>query len=83
MPSAALYEELGITGEVLDLMGSWVSHFRVASGPADRSGDERATSSPRTLRLAAAVVHDLNADPGCRFPTRRSTPWCAASPSTT
>ena len=25
---AALYEELGIDGEVLDLMSSWVSHFR-------------------------------------------------------
>ena len=23
----ALYEELGVAGEVLDLMGSWVSHF--------------------------------------------------------
>lgn len=25
-----LYEELGIGGRVLDLMGSWVSHFRTA-----------------------------------------------------
>ena len=26
----ALYDELGVDGDVLDLMSSWVSHFRVA-----------------------------------------------------
>ena len=28
----ALYAELGLTGPVLDLMGSWVSHFRERAG---------------------------------------------------
>ena len=28
----ALYEELGVDGDVLDLMGSWVSHFRPRRG---------------------------------------------------
>ena len=58
----ALYDELGIDGEVLDLMSSWVSHF---------------TSPPRRLTVlgmnerelaaneaaAERIVHDLNADP--------------------
>lgn len=63
----SLYEELGITGEVLDLMASWVSHFRV---PPARltvlglNGDELAANPAAT----AAVVHDLNADPRMPFP---------------
>ena len=36
-----LYEELGIGGEVLDLMGSWVSHFRTPPAAADRPRHER------------------------------------------
>ena len=57
-----LYDELGIDGDVLDLMSSWVSHFH---------------SPPRHLRVlgmnaseldanplaAERIVHDLNADP--------------------
>jgi len=57
-----LYEELGIDGDVLDLMSSWISHFR---------------SPPRHLRVlgmndaelranamaAERIVHDLNDDP--------------------
>jgi SAM-dependent methyltransferase len=62
----ALYEELGIDGDVLDLMSSWISHL---------------TSKPRSLtvlgmndtELAAnamadvRVVHDLNAQPRLPF----------------
>jgi len=62
-----LYEELGIDGDVLDLMSSWVSHFR---------------TPPRHLRVlgmneyelkanpAAAehIVHDLNAQPRLPLP---------------
>ena len=62
----ALYEELGLEGDVVDLMSSWVSHFR---------------SKPRSLtvlgmnasELAAnpmadvVVVHDLNEDPVLPF----------------
>ena len=58
----ALYAELGVEGDVLDLMSSWVSHL---------------TSPPRRLTVlgmnrheleanataAERIVHDLNADP--------------------
>ena len=63
----ALYDELGVDGDVLDLMSSWVSHFR---------------SPPRHLRVlgmnareldanraaAERIVHDLNADPRIPLP---------------
>jgi SAM-dependent methyltransferase len=62
-----LYEELGVTGDVLDLMSSWVSHFR---------------SPPRRLLVLGMnkleldgnpiaderIVHDLNADPRIPLP---------------
>jgi SAM-dependent methyltransferase len=62
-----LYDELGIDGDVLDLMSSWVSHFH---------------SPPRHLRVlgmnaseldanplaAERIVHDLNADPHIPLP---------------
>ncbi len=68
-----LYEHLGIDGSadrpmrVLDLMSSWISHFRrpphelVALGmnAAELSANPAATSR---------VVHDLNADPTLPFP---------------
>jgi SAM-dependent methyltransferase len=62
----ALYDELGIRGEVLDLMGSWISHFR---SPPERltvlgmNADELA----RNASASATVVHDLNADPRLPF----------------
>jgi SAM-dependent methyltransferase len=62
----ALYEELGIGGRVLDLMGSWVSHFR-------RSPDHLTVLGMNAQELAAnrqadaTVVHDLNADPRLPF----------------
>ena len=58
----ALYDELGIHGDVLDLMGSWVSHFRVAPARLTVLGmneDELNANSTAT----ATIVHDLNADP--------------------
>jgi SAM-dependent methyltransferase len=58
----ALYDELGIAGDVLDLMGSWVSHFR--SPPARLTvlgmNAEELGANPAAT---ATVVHDLNADP--------------------
>ena len=62
----ALYDELDATGDVLDLMSSWISHF---------------TSSPRQLTVlgmnaeelranpqaTAIVVHDLNDEPTLPF----------------
>jgi SAM-dependent methyltransferase len=61
-----LYEALGLHGDVLDLMGSWVSHFtrpprrltvlgmNAAELDANPMADER-------------VLHDLNVDPSLPF----------------
>ncbi|WP_164700387.1 class I SAM-dependent methyltransferase [Modestobacter sp. KNN46-3] len=68
-----LYAELGIDGSaprpsrVLDLMSSWVSHFRTP--PADlvvlgMNADELAANPAASTRL----VHDLNADPTVPLP---------------
>jgi SAM-dependent methyltransferase len=61
-----LYQELGITGSVLDLMGSWVSHFLVPPARLTVLGmnaDELNANALAALR----VVHDLNADPRLPF----------------
>jgi SAM-dependent methyltransferase len=61
-----LYEELGIEGQVLDLMGSWVSHFR-------KPPDELTVLGMNAAELAANpqardwVIHDLNEDPVLPF----------------
>jgi SAM-dependent methyltransferase len=62
----ALYEELGLTGEVLDLMSSWVSHFRVAPERLTLLGmnEEELAANPQARDY---VVHDLNADPRLPF----------------
>ena len=61
-----LYRELGLTGDVLDLCASWISHFDPAP--------ERLVALGMNERELAAndaasewVVHDLNADPGLPF----------------
>lgn len=57
-----LYDELGIEGDVLDLMSSWVSHLPTAP----RSLTVLGMSAPELDANAMAdvrVVHDLNADP--------------------
>ncbi len=61
-----LYAELGLTGAVLDLMGSWVSHFR---DPPDRLTvlGMNAAELAANPHAAATVVHDLNADPQLPF----------------
>ena len=62
----ALYAELGVDGEVLDLMASWVSHF-------DRTPRALTLLGMNWAELAAnpvatsAVVHDLNAEPRLPF----------------
>ena len=43
-----LYEELGVNGDVLDLMSSWVSHFR---------------TPPRHLRVLGMNARELDANP--------------------
>jgi SAM-dependent methyltransferase len=66
----ALYSHLGLEGRVLDLMSSWVSHFR--SAPAElvvlgMNARELAANAAATER----VVHDLNVDPSLPFPNGR------------
>ncbi len=69
----ALYAELGIDGSapeprrVLDLMSSWVSHFRTPPSELvvlGMNADELAANPAATERL----VHDLNADPWVPLP---------------
>ncbi len=62
----ALYDELGIRGAVLDVMSSWVSHFRetpAALTVLGMNADELAANR----QAASWVVHDLNADPALAF----------------
>jgi len=58
----ALYDELGIAGEVLDLMASWVSHFRQAPARLTALGmnAEELAANPQARET---LVHDLNSDP--------------------
>jgi SAM-dependent methyltransferase len=62
----ALYDELGIAGQVLDLMGSWVSHFPTPPARLTVLGmnSEEVEANPAA---AVTVVHDLNADPRLPF----------------
>lgn len=62
----ALYDELGIDGDVLDLMGSWVSHFRAAPRTLTVLGmnEVELAQNPQADRT---VVHDLNALPTLPF----------------
>jgi SAM-dependent methyltransferase len=62
----ALYEELAIDGKVLDLMGSWVSHFRRAPRALTVLGMnvEELTANPQA---GAVVLHDLNERPRMPF----------------
>ena len=57
-----LYAELGITGTVLDLMGSWVSHFREPPAHLTVLGMNAAELAANPA-ATATVVHDLNAEP--------------------
>ena len=62
-----LYAELGLVGRVLDLMGSWVSHFR---DPPVHLTVLGLNEVELTANRAAheRVVHDLNAEPRLPFP---------------
>lgn len=62
----ALYEELGIDGEVLDLMSSWISHFRRPPRRLTVLGMNR-TELDANPDAAVRVVHDLNAEPTLPF----------------
>jgi SAM-dependent methyltransferase len=62
----ALYEELELAGDVLDLMGSWVSHFRTPPAHLTVLG-MNANELGENHAATAMVVHDLNADPKLPF----------------
>jgi SAM-dependent methyltransferase len=61
-----LYERLELTGDVLDLMSSWISHFRAAPRSLTVLG-MNLEELARNPMADAAVVHDLNADPTLPF----------------
>jgi SAM-dependent methyltransferase len=62
----AVYRELGIDGDVLDLMASWVSHFVTPPRRLTVLG-MNAEELAHNAMADARVVHDLNADPTLPF----------------
>ncbi len=64
-----LYEELELhrAGPVLDLMSSWVSHFRTPPSELTVLGMNRVELAANPA-ATAHVVHDLNTDPALPFP---------------
>jgi SAM-dependent methyltransferase len=62
----ALYDDLGIAGEVLDLMGSWVSHFTRPPARLTVLG-MNAVELAANPAASVTVIHDLNADPWVPF----------------
>ena len=62
----ALYEELGVGGDVLDLMSSWISHFRSAPRHLTVLGMNREELDANP-QARTRTVHDLNADPALPF----------------
>jgi len=62
----ALYEHLGITGRVLDLMSSWISHFVTPPRELVVLGMNAAELEANTA-ATERVVRDLNADPTLPF----------------
>jgi SAM-dependent methyltransferase len=62
-----LYDELGVDGEVLDLMSSWVSHFRRPPRRLRVLGMNAAELAANPL-AGERIVHDLNADPTIPLP---------------
>ena len=62
----ALYTELGVEGDVLDLMSSWISHFQ----PPPRSLTVQGMNAAELVaneQATARLVHDLNAEPELPF----------------
>ena len=63
----ALYDELGIDGDVLDLMSSWISHFHTPPRHLRVLG-MNAVELDSNPFAAERIVHDLNADPRVPLP---------------
>jgi len=62
----ALYDELRIDGDVLDLMSSWVSHLNQAPSRLTVLG-MTAAELDANEQAAVRIVHDLNAEPRLPF----------------
>lgn len=62
-----LYRQLELTGDVLDLMSSWVSHFDPPPAHLTVLG-MNAFELDHNQAAEARVVHDLNVDPHLPFP---------------
>jgi SAM-dependent methyltransferase len=62
----ALYEELAIDRDVLDLMSSWISHFRRPPSFLVALGMNR-TELAANAQARGSVVHDLNEQPVLPF----------------
>jgi len=61
-----LYDELQLDGEVLDIMSSWISHFRQPPTRLTVLGMNEAELAENPA-ASERVVHDLNADPTLPF----------------
>lgn len=61
-----LYDELRLTGQVLDLMSSWISHFTTAPSELIALGMNEAELAANTM-ATGRVVQDLNVDPQLPF----------------
>ncbi len=61
-----LYRELDLTGDVLDLCASWVSHFETSPARLVALG-MNATELEANTAATDTIVHDLNADPVLPF----------------
>ena len=64
---ADVYDELGVAGDVLDLMSSWVSHLRRPPARLVALGMNEQELSANPL-ATEVVVHDLNRAPALPFP---------------
>lgn len=63
----ALYDEVGVSGRVLDLMSSWISHLRTTPEHLVVLG-LNAAELDANPQAAERIVQDLNADPVLPFP---------------
>ncbi|MBE7163127.1 MAG: class I SAM-dependent methyltransferase [Williamsia herbipolensis] len=63
---SAYYDEVGVDGDVLDLMSSWVSHLSTPPRHLTVLGMNNAELRANTW-AHERVVHDLNADPTLPF----------------
>jgi len=61
-----LYEGLEVNGDVLDLMSSWISHFRTAPASLTVLGMNRRELESNPM-ATSVVVHDLNSEPDLPF----------------